>query len=77
MNTERITRLEVIIRTLVFRQPHHWANALAWRYAEPPGPDFGKALRIDRHRLLWRLNDWLADRYIHQYVTWRYQRRTS
>lgn len=47
----------------------HWLHSevigpLAWRYARPPGPTRGIAERINRRRLLWRLNDWAADHWI-------------
>jgi hypothetical protein len=38
----------------------HVANPLAWRFACPPGPVWGRANRIDRRHPLWRFNDWTA-----------------
>lgn len=47
---------------------HCRVNRLAWRYACPPGPEWGQALRIDHTRWLWRLNDWLAEHWTDEYV---------
>lgn len=38
----------------------HVVNPLAWRFACPPGEEWGRALRIDKTHPLWRLNDWVA-----------------
>lgn len=46
----------------------HWANyvtaKLAWKYADPGGEAWGKALRIDHSKFLWRLNKWVGGRWI-------------
>ena len=47
---------------------HRLVNALAWRFAKPPGPVFGSALRIDQSHPLWRLNSWLAAHYVPQLI---------
>lgn len=47
---------------------HRLVNRLAWRFARPAGPVWGSALRIDRTRLLWRLNQFCADRWVEDYV---------
>jgi hypothetical protein len=39
----------------------HVLNPLAWRYARPPGPQWGIVDRIDRRHPLWRLNDRVAN----------------
>jgi hypothetical protein len=51
-----------------FRLAHGLVNRLAWRFACPPGPQWGRALRIDRAHPLWRLNDWLAAGWTGEYV---------
>lgn len=48
------------LRILAWKALHNFVNGLAWRFARPPGPDWGIADRIDRMHPLWRLNDWLA-----------------
>jgi len=47
---------------------HKYANILAWKFATPPGPEWGQALRINHKNLWWRLNDWVADHYTDWYV---------
>ena len=49
------------LRILLWKQVHGLLNRLAWRYARPPGPTWGSALRIDKRHPLWRLNDWAGD----------------
>lgn len=47
---------------------HKIFNKLAWRYARPDGPEWGIATRIDKTRLLWRLNAWASDHYVPKMV---------
>jgi hypothetical protein len=47
---------------------HETVNRFAWRYARPDGPEWGIALRIDKTRWLWRLNDWCAGRWTRWWV---------
>jgi hypothetical protein len=47
---------------------HRIVNRLAWRFACPPGPKLGRALRIDRTHPLWRLNDWTASHWTGEYI---------
>ena len=60
----------------IWKKVHSRLNRLAWRYADPGGPDWGKALRIDRTRPLWKLNDWAANHYVDWYVRTRAERGT-
>lgn len=48
------------LRRRLWKRLHSIINRLAWRYASDDGPEWGKALRIDQTRLLWRLNAWAA-----------------
>jgi hypothetical protein len=65
---------------------HGIVNRLAWRFAAPSDhvctevcgldrgkhpPHWGRGLRIDNDRLLWRLNDWLAPHWSDDWIAWR------
>ena len=52
------------LRIRLWKWLHGLANDAAWRWARPPGPEWGIALRIDERHPLWRLNHWLADHWI-------------
>lgn len=52
----------------MWQRLHGIFNRLAWKYADPGGEAWGKALRIDKSKLLWRLNDWAANHYTHWYI---------
>jgi hypothetical protein len=54
-------------REITYRT-HRVINRLAWRYARPEGPELGIATRIDKTRLLWRLNDWLASQWLPEWI---------
>lgn len=58
-----MTKLEAFWRRL-----HRVVNWAAWRWARPDGPELGIALRIDDRRWLWRLNFWVANRYVPQLI---------
>lgn len=46
-------------------------GALAWWLANPGGPTWGIANRIDHSHPLWRLNDWVAGQWSGWWL-WRY-----
>ena len=56
------------LRFRIARRLHVWVNRAAWKWARPPGPAWGIALRIDKTHPLWRLNDWLAEGWTGEYV---------
>lgn len=47
---------------------HYWFNVAAWKWNNPEGPDWGKALRIDHKRFWWRLNDWASSHYLPEWL---------
>lgn len=51
-------------RYRIWQKLHGFFNRMAWKYNDPGGPDWGKALRIDKTRLWWRLNDWASSHYL-------------
>lgn len=59
------------LRFRLARRAHVLVNRLAWRFACPPGPEWGKALRVDKSHPLWRLNDWLADGWTEEWMASR------
>lgn len=52
------------LKRRIYREAHILVNRLAWKFARPSGPRFGIALRIDKTRWLWRLNYWLAGKWL-------------
>ena len=64
----RVTGSNWPLRYIVWKRLHEAANRLAWRYACPPGPELGRALRIDDRHPLWRLNNWLASRWTRAWI---------
>ena len=50
---------------------HYRVNRLAWGFAHPGGPEWGVALRIDHTRWLWRLNDYLASKWVGAWIVVR------
>lgn len=47
---------------------HSWTGLFAWTFANPGGPQWGIALRIDHTRRLWRLQDWAGDQWTGEWV---------
>lgn len=68
--------MQMSLKARIARRLHGVANRLAWRFACPPGPEWGRALRIDKTHPLWRLNDWLASHWTEEYVQQHLIRRT-
>lgn len=63
-----MSRIKWPIRYRFWRAVHGIFNKLAWKYANPGGEEWGRALRIDRTKLLWRLNEWSANKYTGWYI---------
>lgn len=59
------------LRIRFWKYMNHITAKLAWRYADPGGEDWGKALRIDETKFLWKLNRWTGNRWIHWYMASR------
>lgn len=52
----------------LYQRAHGVANRLAWKFANPEGEAWGRALRIDRDNLWWRLNDYFGSKYLNWWV---------
>lgn len=70
----RVDSVRRSLRFHVARGAYRAVNRLAWRFACPPGPAWERALRVDRIHPLWRLNDWLAEGWVDEWLDVQEQR---